>query len=409
MSFRREKNIPAGGPDGGDGGKGGSVIMRVNAAKNTLLDFRFRHNFIAQNGTNGGSNNRTGKSAPDLIIEVPPGTIVRSADTNELIADLLEDGAEIVLAEGGKGGIGNSKFANSVRQAPRFSTSGKTGQELRVNLELKLIADVALIGFPNAGKSTLLSVISAAKPKIADYPFTTLEPVLGVVAKDDFRFVVADIPGLISGAAEGAGMGHDFLRHIERTRILLHLVDASGQEGRDPYSDFQVINQELLRYKEELAERPQWVLLNKTDITPEVELKNLQEKIEQEGYKVYLISAATKDGVDKLVNDLAAEVQALPPSLPYDESELRRKYSFTDEEKFTIKRQGEKLAVEGAWIRELLQSTNFSDYESRRHFQRQIDAAGLEKALLAVGMKAGDTVLLDGSEFEFDEDEDDES
>ncbi len=407
MSFRREKNIPTGGPDGGNGGKGGSVIIRVNAAKNTLFDFRFRHKFYAENGANGSNNNRTGKSAPDLIIEVPPGTIIRSADTNELIADLMEDGAEIVIAEGGRGGLGNSNFANSIRQTPRFATSGKTGQELRVSLELKLIADVALIGFPNAGKSTLLSVVSAAKPKIADYPFTTVEPMLGVVVKGDFRFVVADIPGLISGAAEGAGMGHDFLRHIERTRILLHLIDASGQEDRDPYSDFKIINNELLQYKEELAERPQWVLLNKTDITAEEELNELREKIEQEGYKVYLISAATKDGVEKLVNDLAAEVQALPPSLPYEESELRKTYRFAEDEKFTIMRQGKKLAVEGAWIRELLQSTNFSDYESRRHFQRQIDAAGLEKALIAFGMKAGDSVLLDGSEFEFDEDAED--
>jgi len=404
MSFRREKNIPNGGPDGGNGGRGGSVIIRVNAAKNTLLDFRFRHKFFAENGANGGNNNRMGKSAPDLIIEVPPGTIVRSADNDELIADLVEDDAEIVIAEGGRGGLGNINFANSIRQAPRFATAGKTGQELRVKLELKLIADVALIGFPNAGKSTLLSVISAAKPKIADYPFTTVEPILGVVAKDDFRFVVADIPGLISGAAEGAGMGHDFLRHIERTRILLHLIDASGQEGRDPYADFQIINNELYRYKEELAERPQWVLLNKTDITPAEELKELKAKIERDGYKVYLISAATKDGVEQLIDDLAAEVQSLPPSLPYEESELLKTYRFVEEEKFTIMKQGGKLAVEGAWIRELLQSTNFDDYESRRHFQRQIDASGLEEALFAAGMKAGDTVLLDGSEFEFDED-----
>ncbi len=401
MSFYRDKNIPTGGPDGGDGGRGGSVIMRVDTAKNTLIDFRFRRKFFAENGANGGTNKKTGKSAADLIIPVPPGTMVRREDTGELIADLIEPGDEVVLVKGGRGGIGNAKFATSVRQTPRFATAGKTGQELAIKLELKLIADVALIGFPNAGKSTLLSVISAAKPKIADYPFTTTEPVLGVVTKGDFSFVAADIPGLIEGAAGGAGMGHDFLRHIERTRILLHLVDVSGQEGRDPYSDFTIINRELREYRPELAKRPQWVLLNKIDLADPTTIRELRSKLEQEGYPVYEISAATKEGVDKLVNNLAAAVAKLPPFFPDETKELRKVYRFEPEEKFTIVRQGERLSVKGAWIRELILSTNFSDYESRRHFQRKVDEAGLEDALRAVGMEDGDTVLLDGTEFEF--------
>lgn len=375
--------------------------MRVDTAKNTLIDFRFRRKFFAENGANGGTNKKTGKSAADLIIPVPPGTMVRREDTGELIADLIEPGDEVVLVKGGRGGIGNAKFATSVRQTPRFATAGKTGQELAIKLELKLIADVALIGFPNAGKSTLLSVISAAKPKIADYPFTTTEPVLGVVTKGDFSFVAADIPGLIEGAAGGAGMGHDFLRHIERTRILLHLVDVSGQEGRDPYSDFTIINRELREYRPELAKRPQWVLLNKIDLADPTTIRELRSKLEQEGYPVYEISAATKEGVDKLVNNLAAAVAKLPPFFPDETKELRKVYRFEPEEKFTIVRQGERLSVKGAWIRELILSTNFSDYESRRHFQRKVDEAGLEDALRAVGMEDGDTVLLDGTEFEF--------
>ncbi len=403
MSFRREKNIPTGGPDGGDGGKGGSVILRADRSKNSLLDFRFRHKFFAQNGDDGQKDNKTGKSAADLVIAVPPGTLVISEATNELLADLLAEGDEIIVAEGGRGGLGNARFKNSIRQTPRFATSGKTGQELLLRLELKLIADVALIGYPNAGKSTLLSMISAAKPKIADYPFTTLEPVLGVVSKGDFRFVVADIPGLIEGAAEGAGMGHDFLRHVERTKIFLHLLDASGQEGRDPFTDFTVINQELQKYKDLLAQRPQWVILNKIDITPAEKITELQEKITKAGFKTYAISAATRAGVDQLVNDLAAEVAKLPDSSPYDAEELRKKYVYEPEDKFTIVSQGGMLSVKGAWIRELLQSTNFDDYESRRHFQRQIERFGLEKTLRAAGMKDGDTVLLAGSEFEFEE------
>jgi len=403
MSFRREKNIPTGGPDGGDGGRGGSVIMRVDASINTLLSFRYHRKFFAENGSPGGKNKKTGKSADDLIISVPPGTTVREADSGDFIVDLVEPGQEIVLAEGGQGGLGNSRFANSIRQTPRFATAGKTGRELTVILELKLIADVALIGFPNAGKSTLLSVISAAKPKIADYPFTTTEPILGVVKKDDYSFVVADIPGLIEGAAEGAGMGHDFLRHIERARIFLHLVDASGQEGRDPYSDFEIINQELQQYKDELTTRPQWVLLNKTDITPADELRELREMIERDGFKVYEISAVTGSGIGQLIADLAAKVASLPPPFSEEDQGQRRVYCYEPETKFTIVRQGGLLSVKGSWIRELIQSTNFDDYESRRHFQKQTEAAGLEEALISAGMSPGDTVLLDGVEFEFED------
>lgn len=401
VSFRREKYVPNGGPDGGHGGRGGDVVLRADANKNTLRDFRFKHHFFAENGQHGMGSLRAGASAPDLVIAVPPGTLVFDADEEVLIADLREDGESITVAKGGRGGRGNSAFKNAVRQAPKFATAGTTGVELTLRLELRLLADVALIGYPNAGKSTLLSVISAAKPKIADYPFTTLQPVLGVVEVSDTRFTVADVPGLIEDAASGAGMGHDFLRHVERARLLLHVIDASGLYGTDPFDALHIINRELERYKASLAKKPQWVVLNKADVADAEITAHLKEEAEAAGYRTFVISAVTRQGVPALLGALAETVTKLPPAEPEELSDRVKVYRPKERYPFTLSRAREGIAVEGPFIRELMLSTNFRDTESVRRFQRLIEESGLEAALLEAGVREGDTVLLDGSHFEF--------
>ncbi len=400
VSFRREKYIPNGGPDGGNGGKGGDVIIRADRHLNTLQDYRFRHHFSAGDGEPGKGSKMAGAGGRDLILKVPPGTLVLHADTGEMIADLKGDGDQVIAARGGAGGRGNMNFANSVRQAPRFATAGKTGERLRVALEMRLLADAALVGFPNAGKSTLLSVVSAAKPKIASYPFTTLQPILGVVEVGGARFVLVDVPGLIEGAAEGAGMGHDFLRHIERARILIHVLDGSNFDGSEPLDRFRALNHELEKYKNLIGKRPMWVVINKIDVMEADQVAQLKSQLEGEGYRVYALSAATTSGVAEFVRALAAEVLTLPlPEL--EEVEQRKIYRYEKKIDFDIRREKGQVSVEGPFIRELMQSTNFSDTESFRHFQKRIIDSGLQDALLDAGVEEGDEVLLDGVPFDF--------
>lgn len=400
VSFRREKYIPNGGPDGGNGGRGGDVIIRADRNLNTLSDYRFKHHFHAGDGEPGRGNRMAGASSDNLILKVPPGTLILHAETREMIADLKEDGDEAVVAKGGIGGRGNMCFANSVRQAPRFATSGKTGETFKLDLELRLLADAALVGFPNAGKSTLLSVVSAAKPKIASYPFTTLQPILGVVDVGGSRFVMVDVPGLIEGAADGAGMGHDFLRHVERARILIHVVDASSLDGTDPLDRYRAINQELEKYKNLIGKRPVWVVLNKIDLVTEEEVRQLKEAIEADGYRVFALSGATTEGVRAFTQALAAEIVSLPlPEL--EELEQRKVFRYEKKYDFTVTRDKNLVSVEGPFIRELMLSTNFGDTESFRHFQKRIIESGIQDALLDAGVEEGDEVLLDGSSFEF--------
>ena len=400
VSFRREKYIPNGGPDGGNGGRGGDVIVRAEGNVNTLSDYRFRHHFFAEDGESGKKKRMAGKAGADIILKVPPGTLILHAETRELIADLKHDGDEAIVAKGGAGGRGNMTFANAVRQAPRFATSGKTGEHFKIDFELRLLADAALIGYPNAGKSTLLSVVSAAKPKVASYPFTTLQPILGVVDVKGARFVLVDVPGLIEGAAEGAGMGHEFLRHVERARILIHLIDASSLDGTDPIERYRSINEELSKYKNLLGRRPLWVVLNKIDLIDEEELTRLRDIIEKDGYRVFALSAATTEGVQPFIGQLAAEVLSLPlPEL--QEVEEKKIYRLEKKYDFTLVKKDGVVYVEGPYIRELMLSTNFGDTESFRHFQKRIVESGIQDALLDSGVEEGDEVYLDGSSFEF--------
>lgn len=400
VSFRREKYMPNGGPDGGNGGRGGSVIIRADDKKNTLLDFRYKKKFVAPDGEGGGKNNRIGKSADDIVILVPPGTIIRDADSNRLVSDLVQTGDEVIVAEGGRGGVGNAYFKSSVRQAPQFSKAGKSGVERTLALELKLLADVAFVGYPNAGKSTLLSVLTAATPKIAAYPFTTLEPQLGVLQYDDQQVVLADIPGLVEGAAGGAGMGTDFLRHIERTRLLLHVIDAASIDGREPYADFLAINKELSTYKEALSDREQWVVLTKADVADPETIETLVKKLSTER-KTFVVSAVTHQGISELKQALATIVPFLPKPRLYDESELKKVYRFEEVPLYDISVVDDRFVVTGDWIRELVQSTNFTDRESLRFFEREIKRNGLYDDLLALGIGGEDTVVLADSEFEW--------
>ncbi|HHX18957.1 MAG TPA: GTPase ObgE [Clostridiaceae bacterium] len=400
VSFRREKYIPNGGPDGGNGGRGGDVTIRADRNVNTLQDYRFQRHFAAGNGEDGKGKKMAGAGGADLLLKVPPGTLILESETRELIADLRNDGDEILVAKGGAGGRGNMNFANAVRQAPRFATAGKLGTTLKLDLELRLLADAALVGFPNAGKSTLLSVMSAAKPKIASYPFTTLQPVLGVVDVSGARFVLADVPGLIEGASEGAGMGHDFLRHVERARLLLHVLDVSNFDGTEPMDRFTALNKELDNYKNLLVSRPQWVVLNKIDLVSEDTVNELREQLEALGYRVFAVSGATTEGVTELKKALAAEVLTLPPP-ELDELEQLKVYRLEKKYDFSVSEQKGVVSVDGPFIHELMQSTNFSDTESFRHFQKRIVDSGIQDALLDAGVEEGDDVLLDGVPFEF--------
>ncbi len=403
VTFHREKYIAAGGPDGGDGGRGGNVIFVADKGVNTLIDFRYKKKYAAEPGGNGKDERRNGKNGADLIIKVPVGTIVRDTESGLAVCDLKEEGQEFVIAKGGSGGWGNSHFATATRQTPKFAKSGTLGDERDVTLELKLIADVGLLGFPNVGKSTFLSMVSDARPKIANYHFTTLEPNLGVVnIGDGGGFVIADIPGIIEGAHEGVGLGHEFLRHVERTRLLLHFVDVSGIEGRNPLEDFDTINSELKMYSEKLAQKPQVVVANKADIPQfEENFEAFKTELENRGYKVFKISAATKQGVREVLNYTLEMLSELPEE-EIDESE------FIDIDMLKSKEEEMKVEVvdgifyvTGERVRRIAGSTNFDDYESMQYFQRALIKCGAIKMLENAGVKEGDTVDIYGFEFDF--------
>ena len=402
MSFRREKYIAAGGPDGGDGGHGGSVVLRVDTGMTTLMDFRYKRKYTAPAGGNGQGSNMKGKNGEDLIIRVPLGTVVRDADTGEVIKD-MSDQEDFVLAKGGRGGWGNQHFATPTRQVPRFAKAGLPGEAHDVILELKLLADVGLVGFPNVGKSTLLSVVSKAHPKIANYHFTTLYPNLGVVYVDDgVSFVMADIPGIIEGASEGAGLGHDFLRHIDRCRLLVHLVDVSGSEGRDPIADFDAINEELKQYSPDLATRPQIVVANKTDLLSDPQLlEDFRAHVAALGYPVLAMSAATHQGTRELVQLIGQRLQELPTVTVYEPEYVPRPPQVDTSEPLHIEREDNTWLVEGPWLQRLMGNINFSDYESRMYFDKMLRQSGLFDQLEAMGIQDGDIVSMYDLEFEY--------
>ena len=400
VTFHREKYVNAGGPDGGDGGKGGNVVFVGDTNINSLIDFKFKKRYIAENGKNGSGSNMTGKSAPDLVIKVPVGTLIREAETGRILADISDKEPHIV-AKGGKGGWGNQHFASATRQIPKFAKPGFPGEEFEVTLELKLLADVGLVGFPNVGKSTLISVVSAAKPEIANYPFTTLTPVLGVVKMDAGNsFVMADIPGLIEGASEGVGLGHDFLRHVERCRLILHIVDISATDGRDPIDDYKQINYELEKFNPELAKRPQIVALNKADASIEEMIEEFNEFAEENGFKTYLISAATGEGVKELINAVAAELAKLPPIVRYEAEELTRE-EITSKQEFKIHIEDGIYVVEAPWLMHALGYVDLDDYESLQYFQRVLRLSGIIDELERMGINEGDTVSILDIEFDY--------
>ena len=399
VSFHTEKYVAKGGPDGGDGGKGGDIIFVADANSSTLIDFRFAKHFRAENGANGSGKNCTGRSGQDLVIKVPRGTVVKDKQTGDVLADIFYDYSRVVLFKGGRGGKGNAHFATSRRKAPRFSQTGEKTVEVELTLELKTIADVGLVGFPNVGKSTLLSVVSAARPKIADYHFTTLTPNLGVVAYGDGSFVMADIPGLIEGASQGAGLGTRFLRHIERVRLIVHVVDVSGCEERDPYDDFVKINKELSEYSEKLAALPQIVCANKCDIATEGQIAEFERKV---GQKVIPISAATRKGVDELLAAISARLAELPKQQPLEVVERREEY--VDPSSFTVDiAEDGAFVVTGPLVDKLTRTTILDDYGSFNYFQKRLTDAGVIAALLKAGMVEGDTVRIADTEFEYEE------
>ncbi len=401
VSFHREKYVAAGGPDGGDGGKGGDIVFKADSNLSTLADFRYKRKYSAETGQNGGASRCTGKSAPDLVISVPVGTLIKDAESGRIIADISDD-EPVVVARGGNGGWGNQHFATSTRQIPRFAKSGNSGEELDVTLELKLLADVGLIGFPNVGKSTLVSVVSEAKPKIANYHFTTLTPVLGVVRMGEgSSFVMADIPGLIEGAGEGIGLGHEFLRHVERCRMLLHVIDISGSEGRDPIDDFQKINHELEVFSSDLSTRPQIVVGNKCDLIDEEEVIRIGEYFENKGYKFFPIMAAIAEGTQELINYVASELAKLPPILKY-EAEPKPEVAKSQDRSFTIRVENGIYYVENCqWLDDVMNRVDPDDYESLQYFERTLRSTGIIEALENAGVKEGDTVNVLDVEFDF--------
>lgn len=405
VSFRREKYVPAGGPDGGDGGRGANIIMVADTGLRTLMDFKYKKKYSAQHGEDGSKKKRAGKNGEDLILSVPEGTVIRDEKTGLIIADLKKAGDQAVVARGGYGGKGNQNFANAVRQAPAFAKSGTDGQERWITLELKMIADVGLLGFPNVGKSTFLSVVTSAKPKIANYHFTTLTPNLGVVqTRHGESFVIADIPGIIEGAADGVGLGHDFLRHVERTKVLVHIVDISGIEGRDPIDDFEKINEELRLYNERLSTRPQLVVANKSDLLFDESIyENFKKTMEEKGYEVFKMSAATRDGVDQVidrVSQLLNEVEEV--ELVSQEEMYRPELDVDDEAGLKIEVDEDGIyVVTGKELRRIMYSVNFDDMESLQFFQAQMEAKGVFDMLREAGIEDGDTVKIYELEFEF--------
>ncbi len=405
VSFHREKYVNSGGPDGGDGGRGGDIIFVADDNLSTLIDFRYKRKYVAPSGENGGSRKCSGKAAKPLTIKVPRGTLIKDSKTGRIIADISSK-EPVVIAKGGKGGAGNQHFATPTRQTPRFAKRGYPGEDFNVTLELKLLADVGLVGFPNVGKSTLISVVSAAKPKIANYHFTTLTPVLGVVRIDEGKsFVMADIPGLIEGASDGLGLGHEFLRHVERCRLIVHIVDVSGIEGRDPKEDFEVIMQELNSFGDELSSRPMIVAANKADIATEEQLKDFEQFAKEKGLPFFTISAVTKLGTEKLVDAIAAKLDELPPIKQYEVEPLSleeiTKVEAERNSAFTIELVDGTYIVNAQWLGHVLANCNMDDYESLQYFQRQLRQSGIIDELERMGIKEGDTVSILDFEFEF--------
>lgn len=401
VSFRREKYVNAGGPDGGDGGNGGNVVFVADPGMRTLMDFRYHKKYKAENGENGKKKNMRGKNGEDLIIKVPVGTVVIDAETQRVAAD-IRDGDGVIVLRGGAGGKGNARFSTAVRQTPRFSTPGKKVMMREITLELKSIADVGLVGFPNVGKSTLLSRLTSAKPKIENYHFTTLTPNLGVVKTYDYDFIIADIPGLIEGASDGAGLGHDFLRHIERTRMIAHVLDIAGSEGRDPIDDYIKIREELEKYSQPLAQRPEIVVANKADLPGAQE--NLKRFLKAYPDKqVFLISAATRQGTDELQVKMMEVLKTLPEEQVIEEEGVLEEWRMQDSELTFEVARGEDgvLEANGSLIEEIFSRINPDEPDSMRHFHKLLRDMGILKQLVQAGAKDGDTVRLNGEEFDF--------
>ena len=404
VSFHREKYVAAGGPDGGDGGKGGDIVFVVDDNISNLIDFRYKRKYVAEKGQNGGAKNCSGRNAPDLVVKVPRGTVVKEIKSGRILADLSTD-EPAVIAHGGKGGRGNAHFATSTRQIPKFAKPGFRGDEYEVMLELKLIADVGLVGFPNVGKSTLISVVSAAKPKIANYHFTTLTPVLGVVKIEEGKsFVMADIPGLIEGASEGVGLGHEFLRHVERCRLIVHVIDVSGSEGRDPIEDFKAINHELENFSMELAEAPQIVAANKSDMATPEQVERLKNYVEDQGLLFYEISAATTKGTKELMYGVWERLSVLPPvkqfeAQPLTQEELDDK--LISKKDFRVTMEDGVYFVEADWLLDILRTANMDDYSSLQYFQNVLRTSGIIDKLEEMGIEEGDTVSIFDFEFEY--------
>lgn len=404
VSFHREKYVAAGGPDGGDGGKGGDIVFVVDDNISNLIDFRYKRKYVAEKGQNGGAKNCSGRNAPDLVVKVPRGTVVKEIKSGRILADLSTD-EPAIIAHGGKGGRGNAHFATSTRQIPKFAKPGFRGDEYEVMLELKLIADVGLVGFPNVGKSTLISVVSAAKPKIANYHFTTLTPVLGVVKIEEGKsFVMADIPGLIEGASEGVGLGHEFLRHVERCRLIVHVIDVSGSEGRDPIEDFKAINHELENFSMELAEAPQIVAANKSDMATPEQVERLRNYVEDQGLLFYEISAATTKGTKELMYGVWERLSVLPPvkqfeAQPLTQEELDDK--LISKKGFRVTVEDGVYFVEADWLLDILRTANMDDYSSLQYFQNVLRTSGIIDKLEEMGIEEGDTVSIFDFEFEY--------
>ncbi len=405
IAFRREKYVAAGGPDGGDGGKGGDVYFKVDKDANTLIEFRYKKKFKAENGENGEGGHRFGKSGEDLYIPVPIGTVIKDTATDEVLADLSEPGQVALILKGGRGGKGNSHFATSTRQAPKFAQDGEPGEEKELTLELKLLADVGLIGFPNVGKSTFLSVVTSATPKIANYHFTTIEPNLGVVkSKYGDSFVIADIPGIIEGASTGVGLGIQFLRHIERTRLLLHFIDVSGTEGRNPVDDYYKVNEELKKYSEKLSKRTQIIVANKIDSMQDSSLYEELEKVAKEHkQKIFKISGATGEGVEELMNYVSKILKNLPKENLGEIKEKEKVYTLNDEPDFIITREKDAFVVKGEKVDSIMRKVNIGDYESLFYLHKRLDEIGLNQALKKQGIKDGDIVKIGDYEMEWED------